>query len=236
MSLYRDFAHYYDQIFPVSLETIELFKQLFPKNGKILDLGCGSGGYAFALSQLNYQVHGIDFDRGMIDIALNKQVYHQGSVTFAQGNMLDLDVFDAYDGIFCIGNTLVHLHNKNEIFEALGRIYDALKPEATFVLQIVNYDRILNQGITSLPTLKGKDAEFIRNYRNDGIKIHFMTELKTKEGNFNNSVELYPIRQNDLFKMMTQIGFYEVRSYGSFDLSPYDFNNSFMLVMKGSKK
>lgn len=87
-----------------------------------------------------------------------------------------------------------------------------------------------------LATIKNNDLEFIRNYQFNGTKIRFLTELKTNEGNFTNSVELLPIRQNELFKMMTQIGFYEVRSFGKFDFSPFDMNSSLMLVMKGTKK
>lgn len=236
MSFYRDFSSYYEQIFPVSLETISFFKQIFPVQGTVLDLGCGTGGYAYALAQMNYQVQGIDFDQGMIDIARRKNANLDLSISFKQGNMLELDEIDTYDGIYCIGNTLVHLNNHNEIFEVLGKIYDALKPEGTFILQIVNYDRILNHKISSLPTIKNNDLEFIRNYQFNGTKIRFLTELKTNEGNFTNSVELLPIRQNELFKMMTQIGFYEVRSFGKFDFSPFDMNSSLMLVMKGTKK
>lgn len=235
MSFYSDFAHYYDQIFPVSQDTIDLFKQTFKENGKLLDLGCGAGGYALAMATLGYFVDGIDYDPSMIKIA-NQKNNPSLRLSFKQGDMLDIDVFDAYDGIYCIGNTLVHLDSEQAVFEVLGKLYDGLKPGGTLVLQIVNYDRILSMNIKNLPTLRADNLEFVRDYHFNGTKIEFITTLKTNEGIYQNSVDLLPLRQNDLFKMMTQIGFYEVRSFGRFDLSPFEHDQSFMLVMKGSKR
>ena len=235
MSFYSDFSHYYDLIFPYSPKAVELFAQTFLPYGKVLDLGCGAGSYAYALAEKGYIVDGVDFDQAMIDIA-NKKNNKSLSLNYKQGDMLNLDAIDTYDGIYCIGNTLVHLPSTQAIFEALGKIYDGLKPNGTFILQIVNYDRILDQSVKSLPTLTAENLEFIRDYEFDGEKIHFKTTLKTQEGIYQNTVELLPIRQNTLFKMMTQIGFHEVRSFGRFDLSPFESDQSFMLVMKGTKR
>lgn len=236
MSFYSDFAHYYDQIFPCSQDTIDLFTQTFQSKGILLDIGCGAGGYALALAKLGYSVDGIDYDSSMIDIA-NKKIKDQTlSLSFKQGNMLDIDMLDVYDGIYCIGNTLVHLPSEQSVFEALGKFYDALKPGGSLIIQIVNYDRILDQNVENLPTLRADNLEFIRDYHFNGTKIEFLTTLKTNEGTNKNTVDLLPVRQNDLFKMMNQIGFYEVRSFGRFDLSPFEHDQSFMLVMKGSKR
>ncbi len=235
MSFYSDFAHYYDQIFPVGQDTIDLFRQTFKENGKLLDIGCGAGGYALAMAKLGYFVDGIDYDPSMIKIA-NQKNNPSLRLSFKQGDMLDIDIFDAYDGIYCIGNTLVHLDSEQAVFEVLGKLYDGLKPGGTLVLQIVNYDRILSMNIKNLPTLRADNLEFVRDYHFNGTKIEFITTLKTNEGIYKNSVDLLPLRQNDLFKMMTQIGFYEVRSFGRFDLSPFEHDLSFMLVMKGSKR
>lgn len=235
MSFYSDFSAYYDQIFPTDDQTIKSFIELFKPQGRILDIGCGAGGYAFEMAKKGFKVDAIDFDEGMIQIAQQKQINLHIKVDFKQGNMLDLDLIDTYDGIYCIGNTLVHLPNEMDIFEALGRIYDALKPDGTFIFQIVNYDRIIDQNVNSLPTLKAQNVEFVRDYELSKGKILFNTTLKTTDSIYNNTVELLPMRQSDLFKMMTQIGFHEVRSYGRFDQSPFESQLSFMLVMKGTK-
>lgn len=235
MSFYSDFSAYYDQIFPVDLNTIENLISLFKPQGHLLDIGCGAGGYAIELSKNGFKVDAIDFDSEMIEIAKQKLESIKYPVSFKQGDMLDIDAVDTYDGIYCIGNTLVHLSSETDIFKALGKIYDALKPNGTFIFQIVNYDRVLDQNITSLPTLLASNAELIRDYELFKGKILFKTTLKTIDNTYYNSVELLPMRQSDLFKMMTQIGFHEVRSFGRFDASPFENQTSFMLVMKGKK-
>jgi len=235
MSFYSDFSIYYDQIFPVSNQTIDCFVSTFKPMGKILDIGCGSGGYAIELAKKGYRVDAIDFDEGMIQIAKQKIKGIKIPVHFKQGDMLALDQVEDYDGIYCIGNTLAHLNTTMDVFKALGNFYDALKPEGIFVFQIVNYDRVIDKNINSLPTLKAPGVEFIRNYELVNGKIIFKPILITEKSTHHHSVELLPIRQSELFKMMTQVGFHEVRSFGRFDASPFENQTSFMLVMTGKK-
>jgi len=235
MSLYSDFSKYYDRIFPVDMDTVSYLRKQFMLAENVLDLGTGSGGYAIELAKKGLHVAAIDFDPAMIEIAKEKATHQTVKVDFRVGDMLKLEKSDAYDGIFCIGNTLVHLNTPTDLKIVLGNIYDALKSDGTFVLQIVNYDRIIDHHITSLPTIQAGDTVFVRNYELSGGKILFNTELTTENGTFKNTVPLLPIRHSELFRMMTQVGFREVRSFGGFDASYFDIDKSFMLVMKGHK-
>ncbi len=235
MSLYSDFSPYYDRIFPVDMDTVAYLKKQFMMAERVLDLGTGSGGYAIELAKKGLKMEAIDFDPSMIEIAKSKALLQRVHVDFSVGDMVKLDTSERYDGIYCIGNTLVHLNTKIDFKRVLGNIYDALKSDGTFVMQIVNYDRILDHHITSLPTIQADKTEFIRNYELSEGKILFKIKLSTEVGVFENSVSLLPIRQSEIFQMMTQIGFKEVRSFGGFDASYFDHNSSFMLVMKGHK-
>jgi 2-polyprenyl-3-methyl-5-hydroxy-6-metoxy-1,4-benzoquinol methylase len=231
MSFYHDFSFYYDQIFPVQPQTISCLKELFIPNSRVLDIGCGAGGYAIALSKLGYRLDAIDFDEKMIELAKKKH----SSVHFETKDMLEMEAFEWYQGIYCIGNTLVHLSSLAQIRLALANVFDALQSGGQFVLQIINYDRVLDSFVDHLPTIKANDFELIRNYEYTQGKILFNTILKTPEGIFENAVPLVPIRQYELFQMMTEIGFKEVRSYGTFASGPFDIEHSMMLVMKGKK-
>jgi len=235
MSFYHDFSNYYDQIFPTNQDTVDYFQSLFRPSGRILDVGTGAGGYAIEMASRGFSVDAIDFDSDMISIAQNKNKKLRLPVDFQTGDMLKIDALDIYDGIYCIGNTFVHLNSSTEMKVVLGNIFDALKPEGWLALQIVNYDRSLNHKITSLPTLRSGDVEFVREYGHVRGIIEFKTTLRTPSGTFKNQVELYPIRQGDLFQMLVDVGFHEVRSYGDFKCGTYDSDKSFMLVMKARK-
>ena len=65
---YTTIAKFYDYIFPMNpnkIEFIRSFVGLPPK--KILDVACGSGGDAIALSRMGYEVTAIDLDPIMIE-------------------------------------------------------------------------------------------------------------------------------------------------------------------------
>ncbi len=232
--MYHDFSEYYDQIFPKSNATLSFLRKLYQSSPYLLDMGCATGAYAADLAS-NHIVDAWDLDSEMISKA--KMIYPtSSSLRFRQANMLDLDSLEVYDGIYCIGNTLVHLEDELAIKLMLGKIYDALKPGGIVCIQIINYDRIMNRNLSGLATIHSGELAFERRYVQKGIHLAFQTTLKSNETIFESEVMLYPIRQHTLFQLMNEIGFSEIRSYGSFDESPFVHDDSIPLIMKGTKR
>jgi len=100
----------------------------FAKGEKILDMACGSGEYTIGLSKLNYDVTGIDLEEEMISKAQEKAKENGLALEFKLGDMLNTDaIFEAntFGGIFCIGNSLVHLINSDEIELALKNSFSS---------------------------------------------------------------------------------------------------------------
>ncbi|HET6244631.1 MAG: 1-acyl-sn-glycerol-3-phosphate acyltransferase [Bacteroidetes bacterium] len=99
----------------VGLEkNYELFDRLLPKQGKILDIGCGYGFMAYMLGYRSSQriVKGIDYDGNKIEIAQNG--YLKGkNVSFAQGNALEFK-FERYDAIV-LSDVLHYLKTEDQI-------------------------------------------------------------------------------------------------------------------------
>jgi ubiquinone/menaquinone biosynthesis C-methylase UbiE len=67
--------------------VLPLFTQYVPKEGKILDAGCGDGYSSFSLAKLGCDVVGLDYSDEMIHKASEKE--HEG-LTFVQGDLCDL--------------------------------------------------------------------------------------------------------------------------------------------------
>lgn len=104
------------------------------------------------------RVEAIDFDTQMINYALKKH----SNVQFKVMDMKNIERY--HDGIYCIGNTLVHLDDETEIKNMVEKFYHCLNENGTLVIQIVNYDRILKNHIETLPLIKNDKVEFIRHY------------------------------------------------------------------------
>jgi uncharacterized protein (UPF0297 family) len=143
---------------------------------------------------------------------------------------------------FCIGNSLVHLQDKNEIKALIKDMYSTLKDKGTMVIQIINYDRIIRQNVKSLPTIdrSNEGVKFIRNYNHeeDESIIHFQAELIISKNGINetykNSVPLVAIQSDELISMIREAGFKEIDVYGDFSKNEFS-ENSYALIVAAHK-
>lgn len=237
MSFYKELSKYYDYIFPVGKEQINFISQAakeLPAN--LLDVACGSGGYAIELAKMGYTMTAIDIENSMVELTAQK-AKEQGVVLNAlQGDMIDIDqkVDGSFKLAFCIGNSIVHLGGISQIELALKKIHKLLDKDGILILQIINYDRVIKYTMTELPSVKNEQAcvEFIRKYRQVGDKIEFNTTLVLKNNRkLENTVELFPLLSRDMAKVLQNSGFCKYEFYGDFNNSTYN-DDSYMLVVK----
>jgi glycine/sarcosine N-methyltransferase len=227
MPFYEEIAEYYDYIFPFSKTQIDFvrgsLKELY-HDKKVLDIGCGTGDLAIALSEAGFAVTGIDSDPVMIQKAMDKMT--NKPVTFTPMDMQDLADFcnpSTFDAVLCFGNTLVHLANIQEIEKLCKDVRRILKQNGKFLIQILNYDYILDHNIRSLPFIDNQFITFERtyNYNNKKHIITFNTILTVKETSKKiiNKVNLFPIRKDEIYLSLRNSGFSNISFYGNFDRS-----------------
>jgi 2-polyprenyl-3-methyl-5-hydroxy-6-metoxy-1,4-benzoquinol methylase len=189
---------------------------------KILDIGCATGELAFQLAKSKANLTGFDLNEDLIRNArINKK---NPNLHFQKGNMLELKrdfIHESFDGIICFGNTIVHLQNYREVENMFQQVYDLLKPNKKFLLQILNYDYILSEEIKELPLIETEKIKFIRQYNFEKDKIQFNTQLHIKiDGEIiSNSANLLPLKHQDLNKLLLKTGFTELKCYANFSRS-----------------
>lgn len=234
MALYNNFAIYYDKIFPRNPKVIQFMDRTF-KQGHILDIACGTGEYSVSLAHLNYQVTGLDLSEQMIQYAQTKAINEQVKVNFRVQNMLDLTEQSQFEGIICIGNSLVHLDSKSEVKQALTAMYLALKPHGTVIIQVINYDLILEKKLPGLSTVTNQEFSFYRNYEFDGSKIHFKTRLTDGLRVFVDETLLFPLKHQSLLDLLTAAGFRDIKTVGGFSHESFDLKQDITYVVTAKK-
>ncbi len=251
MGFYQDISFYYDSIFPFKQNTFHFLLDCYESvnekkecKGKILDVACGSGNYAITFAGYCLEVTGNDLDQFMINQAITKNRYN--NVSFSSLNMLEIDKSNiakgSLDFAYCIGNSIVHLDNTKEMESFIQKVYQLLSDGGCFVVQIVNYDRILSQGITSLPTIENQEdgVVFIRDYIHHIDKIEFKTTLiidsDHMEEEYRQSVMLYPLKSKNLKSLFVNNGFTKIEMFGNFNKEPYSEDISYGLIIKGYKE
>lgn len=251
MAFYSEFSKNYDKIFPLRQKKLSLldktFKDLKQKREKIklLDVGCGTGSYALALAELGYQLEAVDLDPEMISLAESKKKAVKGNLNFYRLGMLSLkDKFKphSFDGIYLIGNVLVHLQ-RNEIKDFLKLAAELLNAGAKIFIQIVNYYRILELNLAGLPTIYSQDetVRFERDYKYEAEeqKIYFKTRLIDHFEDqilAENEIGLYPICKSELVTFLKEAGFRIENIYGDFNGDQYRELSSVPLIITAQKE
>jgi ubiquinone/menaquinone biosynthesis C-methylase UbiE len=243
MKFYDELSKVYDIVFKKDEGTVRFLNNKLKQGSKVLDLACGTGTYSIELAKEGHNVSGMDLDGEMIKLAnIKSEVLN---TRFLQGDMRKAkDVFkdERFNMIFCIGNSLVHLQDKTDIKKLICDIYNMLEDKGAMIIQIINFDRIMKNNITSLPTIDRKDegVKFVRNYRHSEDKsiIYFDTELiLLKDGNediYRNSVPLLPLQSGELVDMAREAGFKDIIINGEFSEKSFD-EDSYALVLSANK-
>lgn len=127
--------------------TIENIKKQFPtwkfyyskflpkdKNAKILDVGCGKGGFVYWLQQISYEnSFGIDISKEQIILA--KRL---GIKNIKQADLFKFlrDKKESYDVIFA--RDILEHFKKEEILNILKLFYNSLKQKGKVIIQVPN--------------------------------------------------------------------------------------------------
>jgi len=241
MTFYNRIVEAYDQLFPFNSKQLDLIEKGWSGNlvGKrILDMGCGTGSLAIQLARRSACVDAFDFDSMMIAKAEEKRPQAL-NLRFRQGDMQALESMykpALFDAILCFGNTLVHLGDEHQVAEVLEAVSKRLKTGGRFLMQIINYDRIIQNQVDHLSTIETPDYSFIRDYihRPDGL-IDFSTQLisKADKEELHETIPLMPLRKSALMALMNG-NFSKIQCFGGFDQSEWT-EQSFHLVIEAVK-
>ncbi len=242
MGFYSSIAELYDYIFPLDQDQIDFTERELHSGDsasgaaarRILDVGCGTGNLSIALAGRGYAVVGIDADAEMISRA---EMRAGADARFLRMDMTKIgDEFGpkAFEAVLCFGNTLVHLTDLGAIRGFLEAASRVLVPGGLLLLQIINYDRILDQALKGLPTIENEHVRFERNYSLDPdtglVLFHtILTGKKTGEV-FENTIPLYPLRERQLCSFIEDAGFTDIKLFGSFSRAPFSHETVPLIV------
>jgi len=230
LGFYEEFSKYYDIVFPLGEAQLRFINKRAKDKKKILDLAAGTGNYSIALAKEGYEVTAVDLDSEMVKNIEEKANKEEVKVTAIAMDMKEIDkIGSKFDLIFCIGNSLVHLDNKDEIKKVINKLYNLLNKDGVLIIQIINYDRIIQNNVKGLPTIDREEegVKFIRDYEQKNGKILFKTKLiiSKEEKVYENCVELYPLLARDLRDILISAGFKNVEFFGGFNEVEYNIDS-----------
>lgn len=160
-------AEYYDWMFGTPVQAIVEEQKVALQaagvksglGGRAVDLGCGSGFQSLALRELGYEVLAIDTSEKLLT-RLADRAGNRG-ISTRLADIRGLDEFvdgPTFDVAVCMGDTLPHLPQRQDVPRLFDSIVRALKPGGRFVLSYRDLARSALTGSDRFILVRG-DAE-----------------------------------------------------------------------------
>ncbi|TDO55309.1 methyltransferase family protein [Kribbella sp. VKM Ac-2571] len=132
-------ARLYDLMFPGGGPAVEFYRAYADRlGGRVLELGCGTGQKLIPIASDGHPCVGVDFSSEMLAEAQRKADERGAAVEWMQGDMRAFDLGRTFDFVFITANSLLHLHEAEDLVSCFRSVRRHLAPGARFVFDVFN--------------------------------------------------------------------------------------------------
>src|SRR5262249_27073834 len=132
-------ARLYDLMFPGGGPAVDFYRAVADRQGgSVLELGCGTGHKLIPIASDGHPCVGLDFSSDMLAEAQRKANERGAAVEWMQGDMRAFDLGRTFDFVFITANSLLHLHEAEDLVSCFRSVRRHLAPGARFVFDVFN--------------------------------------------------------------------------------------------------
>lgn len=245
---YAGFADKYDLFMPWDRRIRKerrFFKYLLGSNevNRVLDCFCGTGFHVSMLSEMGYEVDGIDVSHDMVRRAKENLKGRGFESRVRIGDVKALRADKKYDCVLSMGNSLAHEFGDANVSRALKGMYAALEPGGIGVVHMENFDRLYEDRERFIPSVfrrDGKGADvfiFAIDYYPEKVAFNILSIIE-RDGMPRfavDTVEYDPIGIVRLEQLLTGAGFRDVKLYEDFRMTPLGEDGTYDLIVVARK-
>lgn len=132
-------ANVYDGM-NTDLTDLKFYQKWLPKDktANILELCCGTGRLTIPIAKEGYNISGVDITPSMLEQAKEKATEACLEIDFIQADIRSLELNNKHDLIFIPFNSIHHLYQNADLFQALKVVKKHLKENGLFLLDCFN--------------------------------------------------------------------------------------------------
>src|SRR5665648_187850 len=243
---YAGWAQSYDMfgaITDINEKEKDFFSNLFNRHKvrSAIDCACGTGPHLYLLSKLGIKVFGSDYSKAMLKVC-NENLSSVGiEVITKQADFRYLEDAwsEKFDAVLCMTQSIAHLHTREDLITAFKSMRMRLNDSGILIMTQGTTHLTLQDRFRFDLVINNKDFTrvFVRdiNDRFQTVNIldiyHSDNECKMET----NSVHIKIILDDEYRSLLYDSGFSKVDIYGGFDMSPYDKDNSWKLIVVAEK-
>lgn len=197
----------------------DFFIRLLKERGvkRVLDVATGTGFHSIRLLRAGFDVTSADGSPEMLAKAFEnaRRFGYIMRTVRADWRWLSRDIHEKFDAVICLGNSLTHLFSEEDRRKALAEFYAALHHDGILVLDQRNYDGILDHGFSSkhIYYYCGENVRAEPEYVDAGLARFRYTFPDQSVYHLN----MFPLRKEYTRKLMLEVGFQQVKTYGDFE-------------------
>jgi glycine/sarcosine N-methyltransferase len=224
--MYHHLSDYYNDLFPQDPALKGFIKGFSMPGFQAIDLGSGTGRLTKLISDLGMNVIGIDLDESMIEVA--RKNYPE--LDFIAYDMVEyINNSKKFELMTCFGNTLVHL-DISQMEKFFKEVQKKLSPKGYFIVQILNYMKILKEKPKELKELKNNYITLNRYYEYFDDYILFTTKLISQDKEFLGTTKLYPYTMDVFSSLLKSIGL-KFQFFGDLKLKPFEESDYYLYMV-----
>ncbi|MDV6011734.1 methyltransferase domain-containing protein [Haloechinothrix sp. LS1_15] len=208
------------------------FVDLLKSHGvqSVLDAAAGTGFHSVRLIEEGFDTVSVDGSAEMLAKAFENGRDYGGHIlrtVHADWRWLSRDVEGKFDAVICLGNSFTHLFSERDRRKALAEFYSVLKHDGILIIDQRNYDAILDNGFSSKHTYYycGDSVSAEPEYVDEGL-ARFRYSFPDKS---QYHLNMYPLRKDYTRRLLREVGFQNVDTYGDFQESFADEEPDFLV-------
>ena len=202
-----------------------------PKSACVLDLACGKGRHSLTLCELGYNVLGVDLSENSIKTASE---FSTEKLSFAVHDMRNIIEKKTFSAVFNLFTSFGYFDDEKDSLRVLNSVNCMLEEGGILVIDFMNALRVVRTLVENeIKTIDDIDFNIQRKY--DGQHIYKEIEFTDNGKNFHFTERVQALTIDIFEKLLSQSGFRILRTFGNFDLSPFNKITSDRLIIIAQK-
>lgn len=216
-------------------KEVDLIEKVVSNNSLILDLCCGTGRHDLLLVKKGWQIVGADLSGNLLRIAKNKMRTKGANLSLVQCEMQDLPFrSEVFSGIVNMFTSFGYLPSEREDLNSLKEIARALKPDGTFLIDIVNREHLLKVfkesdiadfGVFTMEEERSLDEKKMK------VTSQWIVTPKDTDEQLVLTHELRLYTLESLQQMLTSAGLTPKVVYGNYKAETYSAESSRLIIL-----
>ena len=203
-----------------------------PIGSRLLDLACGKGRHAITLNNKGYDVYGVDLSSNSIEQA---SMHSKSGLAFGVHDMRQVIPNRSFHAVFNLFTSLGYFDNTSDNDRVLSSVHKMLVPKGILVIDFMNAFRdIHDMVLKEVKEVDGIVFNIDRSYEHNFIIKDIRFEDGGEKHHYTERVQALNL---DNFESLLQKAEFEIlRTFGNFDLAPFDQRKSDRLIIIAQKK